>query len=118
MKNNSDNQDIISKLYNVLLERKNAAPEDSYVSSLYAKGSKKIASKIEEESGEMIAEALHLDNDAKNEEIRKALTSESADLLFHMLVMLAHHNIHPDDVLAVLEKRFGIGGHEEKASRK
>ncbi len=111
-------QNIINQLYDVLLERKNAAPEDSYVSSLYAKGSKKIASKIEEESGEMIAEALLLDSDANNEDLRKTLTSESADLLFHMLVMLAHHNIHPDDVLAVLEKRFGTSGHEEKASRR
>lgn len=102
---------ILKKLYDVLLERKSADPESSYVASLYNKGTKKITEKVIEEAQETIEEALAGDDAGK-------LKEESADLLFHLMVLWADQGIRPEDVLAVLEKRFGTGGHEEKAARR
>lgn len=102
-------EEILKKLYEVLLERKGADPESSYVASLYDKGTKKITEKVIEEAQETIEEALAGD-------VYK-LKEESADLLFHLMVLWADQGIRPEDVLAVLEKRFGTGGHEEKAAR-
>ncbi len=99
----------IQKLYQTLLERKGAAPEESYVASLYHKGTAKIAQKVGEEAVETCIEALQGNT--------KKLTEESADLLFHLMVLWADQGITPDDVLNVLEKRMGTSGHAEKASR-
>lgn len=100
---------ILERLYEVLLERKKAAPEESYVASLYAQGTEKITEKVLEEVSEAIVEALKGNQDR--------LREESADLLFHLMVLWANQGIAPADVFAVLEKRFGTGGHEEKAGR-
>lgn len=108
---------IIEQIYQVLQERKGASPEESYVSSLYAKGAPKMCDKIREEAEELIVEALALENNTNNEELRSKLKSETADLLFHIWVMLAHYDITPQDIRQVLEARFGISGHDEKASR-
>lgn len=108
---------ILDKLYAVLQERKGSDPESSYVASLYSKGSVKISEKIREEAEETIVEGLRLEKSADDPAIRKALTHESADLIFHWMVLLAHHDINPEEVFAVLEERFGISGHEEFASR-
>ena len=108
---------IIEKLYDVLQARKSADPESSYVASLYAKGAAKMAAKITEEAGEVIEEGVRLEKSPQDGVIREALTNEAADLIFHLWVMLAHYDITPDDVDAVLEKRFGTSGHDEKASR-
>ena len=107
----------LEKLYAVLQERKSSDAKDSYVASLYSKGSAKISEKIREEAEETIVEGLRLEKSATDEAIRKALTHESADLIFHWMVLLAHHDINPEEVFAVLEERFGISGHDEKASR-
>lgn len=101
--------EIIQKLYQTLLERKGANPDDSYVASLYHKGTAKIAQKVGEEAVETCIEALQGDTEK--------LKEESADLLFHLMVLWADQGITPDDVLAVLEKRMGTSGHTEKASR-
>lgn len=103
-------QHILDRLFQILQERKGADPEKSYVASLYKKGTAKIAEKITEEARETIDEALAGDNEK--------LKSESADLLFHLMVLWAHMGIAPSDVFAVLEKRLGVGGLEEKAARK
>ena len=108
---------ILDKLFEVLQGRKNADPETSYVASLYAKGSVKISEKIREEAEETIVEGLRLEKSSDDPAIREALVHESADLLFHLLVLLSHHNINPTEVFDVLDARFGISGHEEKASR-
>lgn len=102
--------EILKDLYIILQQRKNADPRDSYVASLYQKGTEKIAEKVIEEAEETIAEAIRGDNDR--------LKEESADLLFHLSVLWAQQGVSPDEVLAVLEKRFGTSGHAEKASRK
>lgn len=109
---------ILEKLYEVLQARKGGDPESSYVASLYAKGSVKISEKIREEAEETIVEGLRLEKSSTDEAIRSALTNESADLVFHLMVLLSHHDINPNDVFDVLNARFGVSGHDEKASRK
>ena len=112
------NTHILEKLYAVLQERKSSNPADSYVASLYAKGSAKISEKIREEAEETIVEGLRLEKSATDPAIRKALTNESADLVFHLMVLLSHHDINPNEVFQVLEDRFGVSGHDEKAARR
>lgn len=111
------NAHILEKLYEILQARKGADPDSSYVASLYDKGSVKISEKIREEAEETIVEGLRLEKSSTDPAIRQALTNESADLVFHLMVLLSHHDINPNDVFAVLEARFGVSGHDEKASR-
>ncbi len=108
---------ILEQLYAILEQRKAASGEKSYVASLYEKGSPKIAEKILEEAQEFIDEAYALDQDKGNNEAQKNIRSEAADLLFHTMVMMAHHDVNPADVFDILQDRFGISGHDEKAAR-
>lgn len=101
--------DILTQLEQVLIERKQAAADSSYVASLYHKGLNKILEKVGEEATETILAA-------KDGEADK-IVYETADLLFHSMVMLAHLNIPISDILAELERRFGLSGLEEKAAR-
>ncbi len=101
--------DTLERLALVLEERKSADPDDSYVARLYAKGLDAILKKIGEEATETVMAA----KDGAPERI----VSELADLWFHSLVLLAHEGLGPDAVLAELERRFGLSGLEEKASR-
>ncbi len=100
---------VIEELYKTILSRKGAEADTSYTASLFAKGTAKIAQKVGEEAVETCIEALQGDK----EKIRQ----ESADLLYHLLVLWADQNITPDEIFAVLEKRSGTSGHDEKASR-
>ncbi len=102
--------DTLNKLAEVLEARKSASPDSSYVAGLYAAGLDAVLEKVGEESAEVIA--------AAREDDPRALVHETADLWFHCLVMLAARGLHPRDVLAELERRFGISGLEEKAGRK
>lgn len=110
-------QHILQKLYDVLQARKEAEGDQSYVASLYEGGSPKIAEKILEEAQEFIDEAFLMHNMQDSAEVQHHIRSEGADLLFHIMVMLAHHNVNPDDIFEILEERFGTSGHEEKAGR-
>lgn len=101
--------DILIKLARALEARKGAAPESSYVASLYAKGLDAILKKIGEEATEAVIAA-------KGGE-RRQIVHETADLWFHTLVLLAHQGLSPDDVLNELERRFGRSGLDEKAAR-
>jgi phosphoribosyl-ATP pyrophosphohydrolase len=101
--------DILKELTAVLEERKNAAPDSSYVASLYAKGLDAILKKIGEEATETVMAAKDGDRDK--------IVYETADLWFHTLVMLSQQGLSSDDVLAELGRRFGLSGLEEKASR-
>ena len=101
--------EILEQLAEVLEQRKQAEPESSYVAGLYAKGLDAILKKIGEEATETVMAAKDGDNDK--------LIYETADLWFHSLVLLAHKGLGPDDVLQELGRRFGVSGHEEKASR-
>ena len=109
---------ILSRLYAILQARKSASGEKSYVASLYAKGTDKIAEKILEEAEELIVEARLLDDSPNDAALQKNIRAETADLLFHVMVMLAHHDVPPEDVFKILEQRFGTSGHDEKAGRK
>lgn len=102
--------DILNQLYQTLQARKGGDASESYVASLYAKGTSKIAEKFGEEAIEVIIEAVKGDNDA--------LKQESADALFHLMVLWADQDIAPDEVLSILQSRTGTSGHDEKASRK
>ena len=101
--------DPIGQLYSTIQARKGADPADSYTASLLAKGPEKCAQKLGEEAVETVIAAGRQD--------RAEIISESADLIYHLLVLLASFDIKPSDVYAELENRQGQSGHEEKAGR-
>lgn len=101
--------DVLDKLAAVLEQRKTADPDSSYVARLYAKGTDAILKKIGEEATETV---MAVKDGAKDK-----IIYETADLWFHSLVMLAEQGLSPDDVLAELDRRFGLSGLAEKAQR-
>ena len=101
--------DVLDKLAEVLEARKGADPDSSYVAKLYSKGLDAILKKIGEEATETVMAA-------KDGEAEKIIY-ETADLWFHSMVLLAHQGLKPEQVLAELDRRFGLSGLEEKASR-
>ena len=103
------NDTVLTQLAEVLESRKQAAPDSSYVAKLYAKGLDAILKKIGEEATETVMAAKDGEPDK--------IVYEVADLWFHTLGLLAQQNLHPDDVLNELARRFGISGLEEKANR-
>ena len=105
--------DVLHALQLVLEERKQAAPESSYVASLHAQGLNKILEKIGEETTEVILAA----KDAQDQATTKAVIAETADLWFHCLVMLSHLGEDHTAVLQELERRFDLSGIVEKANR-
>lgn len=105
----SAKSDILEALYQVILERKTASPESSYTAALMAKGVDKILKKIGEESAELII--------AGKGGVRQEIVYETADLLYHSLVLLGFHDIPPEEVYGELRRRFGMSGIEEKKSR-
>lgn len=105
--------DVLNALQLVLEERKQAAPESSYVASLHAQGLNKILEKIGEETTEVILAA----KDAHDVATTKDVIAETADLWFHCLVMLSHLGEDHNSVLQELERRFDLSGIVEKANR-
>ncbi|MBB3230041.1 phosphoribosyl-ATP diphosphatase [Halomonas stenophila] len=108
--------DILDRLHDVLEQRRQAAPQDSYVASLHDKGLNKILEKVGEEATETLLAAK--DAEAGDPEQRQAVIAETADLWFHSLVMLSHLGLDHHQVLDELARRFGLSGHDEKAARK
>jgi len=108
---------IIKQLYETLQERKSGDPKTSYVASLYKRGTKQIAKKMGEEAVELVIDAMRLDEQPDKKKRRDNFKEEAADLLFHILVLLAHHDVEPDEVFEILSKRLGVGGLAEKAAR-
>ena len=101
--------DTLARLSEVLEARKGADPDSSYVARLYDKGLDAILKKVGEEATETVMAAKDADPDQ--------VVYETADLWFHTLVMLKAFDLGPEDVLAELERRFGLSGVEEKANR-
>lgn len=99
----------LARLAATIDARKGADPDSSWTAKLLAKGPEKCAEKFGEEAVEAIIEAVKGDRDR--------LTSEAADVLYHLLVMLASRDVTLADVLAELERREGISGLDEKAGR-
>ncbi|MGO2339764.1 MAG: bifunctional phosphoribosyl-AMP cyclohydrolase/phosphoribosyl-ATP diphosphatase HisIE [Psychrobacter sp.] len=118
-----DNASILQQLDQVLVERKQADADSSYVASLYAKGLNKILEKVGEESTESIIAAKDFAScdaeadKAQYDDARHELIYEVADVWFHTLVGLAWFDIESDAVLNELGRRFGLSGIDEKASR-
>lgn len=107
--------DVLSQLASILETRKAMNADESYVASLHKKGLNKILEKVGEEATETLLAAK--DAVSGSVESKQAVISETADLWFHCMVMLSHLELHPDQVLEELEKRFNISGLDEKASR-
>jgi phosphoribosyl-ATP pyrophosphohydrolase len=101
---------ILCHLADVIEARKDADPSASYVAKLLQDGEDKILKKVAEETAEVLMASK--DGDKPN------VVREVADLWFHCLVLLAHHGIRPEAVLDELQRREGISGIQEKASRK
>lgn len=99
----------LDDLYATILARKSADPTSSWTAQLLAKGPEKCAEKFGEEAVEAIIEAVRDD--------KEALASEAADVLYHLLVMLAARDVPLRDVMAILEARQSRSGIAEKASR-
>ena len=99
----------LEKLAAAIAARKTADPETSWTAKLLAKGPEKCAEKFGEEAVEAIIEAVRGD--------RARLTAEAADVLYHLLVMLAARDVTLDDVLDELDRRDGVSGIAEKAQR-
>ncbi|MGB5198625.1 MAG: phosphoribosyl-ATP diphosphatase [Sedimenticolaceae bacterium] len=101
--------DALNQLAAVLEQRKQADPAGSYVATLYHGGLDAILKKIGEEATETVMAAKDRD--------REKIICETADLWFHCMVLLAYEGLHPRDVIAELDRRFGLSGLEEKANR-
>ena len=101
--------DVLSRLFTVIESRQGADADTSYTAKLLAGGAPKIGKKISEEAAEVVIAALT--------EGKDAVTRESADLLYHLLVMWADQGIQPKDVLDELARRESMSGIDEKKSR-
>lgn len=99
----------LDDLYQTILNRKSANPDSSWTAQLLAKGPEKCAEKFGEEAVEAIIEAVKGD--------KVALTSEAADVIYHLMVMLAARDVPLGDVMNELAKRQTQSGIAEKASR-
>jgi phosphoribosyl-ATP pyrophosphohydrolase len=100
---------VLVRLYETIVSRKGADAASSYTASLFAGGTKLICDKVNEETAEVVVEGLKSDG--------PALARESADLLYHLMVLWAAAGVKPEDVWAELARREGTSGIAEKASR-
>jgi len=101
--------EILAALGDVIESRRGGDVEKSYTSRLLAGGPEKAGSKVTEEAGELVAAALGETDDR--------VVAEAADLLYHTLVLLTCRGLSLSDVESELQRRFGVSGLEEKASR-
>lgn len=102
--------DTLERLYNLVQERREADPEKSYIAKRLQQGTYKISQKLGEEAVETVIAAVAKD--------RAGIISESADLLFHWLLLLADAGIKLEEIMDELARREGISGLDEKARRK
>jgi|SRR6516165_4263214 len=100
---------VLDRLWQIIQSRRNADPQSSYTARLFVRGRAKIAQKLGEEAVETVIEGVG--------ENSSALVAESADLIYHLLVLWAAAGVSPADVAAELARREGTSGIEEKRSR-
>ena len=100
---------ILDRLYRIIESRKGKNPTSSYTAHLLSQGMPEIARKVGEEAIETITAALTAEN--------KNIVAESADLLFHLLVLWSERDITPEEVWTELNNREGTSGIDEKAAR-
>ncbi|MBV9550071.1 MAG: phosphoribosyl-ATP diphosphatase [Alphaproteobacteria bacterium] len=103
------NEHVLDRLFATVAARKGGDTGTSYTAQLLAAGVEKCAKKFGEEAVEAAIAAVSRDP--------KALAAESADVLYHLLVLWAAAGITPEDVYAALKAREGQSGLQEKASR-
>ncbi len=101
--------EVLDRLYQVIESRRAADPNLSHTARLFQKGTRKIAQKLGEEAVETVIEAVR----GK----RERLIAESADLMYHLLVLWADARIQPGEVWAELARREGVSGIAERLSR-
>jgi phosphoribosyl-ATP pyrophosphohydrolase len=106
---NAPDARVLDRLWGTVLSRKDASPQESHSARLLARGTAKIAQKFGEEAVECLIEAVggH----------RTALIGESADVLYHLLVMWVDAGVRPEEIWAELARREGMSGIAEKAAR-
>ncbi|MGB7419529.1 MAG: phosphoribosyl-ATP diphosphatase [Erythrobacter sp.] len=102
-------EETLARLEETIAARRDASPQDSYVAKLHAQGVPIIAQKLGEEAVEAVIAAV-AGSDAE-------LVEESADMLFHLIVLLSSRGLGLEQVLAELERREGLSGLTEKAMR-
>ena len=100
---------VLDELFAVIESRKGGDPEASYTAKLLAGGVEAVAAKVSEEAAETVAAGVSEDD--------TRLASESADLLYHLLVLWAARGLSPETVWAALAARRGTSGLAEKAAR-
>jgi phosphoribosyl-ATP pyrophosphohydrolase len=100
---------VLDRLWRVIAARRGGDPLTSYTARLFLRGRAKIAQKLGEEAVEVLIEGVRDD--------RARLVGESADLLYHLLVLWADAGVAPEDVAAELERREGQSGLDEKRGR-
>lgn len=100
---------VLDRLWQVVLSRRDADPTISHSARLLSRGPAKVAQKFGEEAVECLIEAVSGNHDA--------LVAESADVLYHLLVLWVASGVEPNEVWAELERREGISGIAEKAAR-
>lgn len=101
--------DILDRLFATIQARRTAPPDNSYTAQLFARGRARIVQKLGEEAVETVIAAMG-DEPAK-------IVPEAADLLYHLLVLLADAGLTLDEIRAELARREGVSGLEEKAQR-
>lgn len=101
--------EVLDRLWSVVMDRRGADPALSHSARLLSRGTAKVAQKFGEEAVECLIEAV-----AHN---REALIGESADVLYHLLVLWVDAGVRPEEIWAELQRREGISGIAEKASR-
>ncbi|WP_284943652.1 phosphoribosyl-ATP diphosphatase [Acidisoma cladoniae] len=106
----SNDSGVLDRLWETIMSRRNADPEISHSARLLSRGTAKIAQKFGEEAVECLIEAVSGQSHA-------ALVAESADVLYHLLVLWVDSDVRPDEVWTELQRREGISGVVEKASR-
>ncbi|WP_298216740.1 phosphoribosyl-ATP diphosphatase [Acidocella sp.] len=101
---------ILDRLWGTILTRADASPNESHSARLLSRGTEKVAQKFGEEAVECVIEAVagH----------KTALIGESADVLYHLMVMWVNAGLRPDEVWTELHRREGMSGIAEKAARK
>lgn len=102
-------QDMLHRLSETLIARRNADPTTSYTAQLFANGPDSILKKIGEESAELIM--------ASKDGKRLKIVWESTDVIYHVMVLLAFYGLGIEDVLQEMRRREGISGIDEKAAR-
>ncbi|MDR3518738.1 MAG: phosphoribosyl-ATP diphosphatase [Azospirillaceae bacterium] len=100
---------VLDRLFQTIAARRGGDPATSYTAKLFSRGTAKIAQKVGEEAVEAVIEAVRGDRDK--------LAAESADLLYHLLVLWADAGLTPADVYGILYRREGLSGIAEKNAR-